>query len=99
MVAGAAVIVVLLGILALLIVLVGAASQQGSALLSAVLFATAGVLMIVFRERFVEWVANRNRKFGIVNRHDTAARRTAWFIGITFIAVGCIGAAIALGIR
>ena len=67
--------------------------------LSVTIFASAGVLVLVFRERFVEWVANRNRKFGIVNRHDTAARRTAWSIGITLITVACVGVAIKLGIH
>jgi hypothetical protein len=47
-----------------------------------------GVLLIVFRERFVEWVANRNRRYGIVKRHETAARLTAWFIGVTLAALG-----------
>jgi len=51
-------------------------------------FLAAGVLLIVFRERFVEWVASRNRRNGIIRRHETAARLTAWFIGITLAALG-----------
>ena len=53
-------------------------------------FMAVGVLMIVFRQRFVEWVANRNRRYGIVNRHDNAARLTAWFIGTTLVALGFV---------
>jgi len=55
--------------------------------------------MVAFRERFIEWVANRNRKFGITERHDKAARFTAWFIGVTFLAVGFVALLIAYPLR
>jgi hypothetical protein len=48
------------------------------------------MLLIVFRERFVEWVAGRNYKYGIVNRHDRAARFTALIIGLTLICLGLL---------
>ena len=63
------------------------------------MFGAAGVLMIRFRERFIEWVANRNAKFGMTTRHDRAARITAWFIGVTFLAVGFVALLIAYPLR
>ena len=68
-------------------------------MLYAIAFGAAGALMVAFRERFIEWVANRNRKFGITERHDKAARFTAWFIGVTFLAVGFVALLIAYPLR
>lgn len=59
-------------------------------LIYAIVFAAAGLLVIIFRDRFIEWVANRNRRFGITKRHDRAARFTAWFIGVTLLALGFV---------
>jgi hypothetical protein len=59
-------------------------------LASALAFAVVGGTVIVFRDRFIEWVANRNAKFGLTIRHDRVARFTAWFIGVTFLAVAFV---------
>lgn len=59
-------------------------------LADAIAFMGIGVLMIAFRQQFVEWVANRNARFGMYHRHDRAARFTAWFIGVTMFLVGVV---------
>jgi hypothetical protein len=53
-------------------------------------FMASGVLIIVFREQFVEWVANRNNRYGIVKRHDSAAHFTAWSIGVMLVGSGFV---------
>lgn len=53
-------------------------------------FMAAGVLSVVFRQRFVEWVASRNNRYGIVKRHDSASRLAAWLVGVMLVCSGFV---------
>ncbi|MDQ6882989.1 MAG: hypothetical protein M3077_01950 [Candidatus Dormibacteraeota bacterium] len=66
-------------------------------LASAIGFLAMGVLLVVSRGRFVEWVANRNARYGLYYRHDRAARFAAWLMGVLLFGSGSVMLLVATG--